>query len=146
MRIEAGSYHHTAISTLLIPENCVRMLERALLHASMDELIFKLTSVVVPTQLRPGGLRIRYQQNRLKLVRRDFRVDKAIWFRLGQMARALGVSRCLLFVTLLRAFSEKVSEFRQNFHPTYERLIELFDCRSYRRIAYFKQWLPRWLT
>jgi len=100
----------------------------------MNELIIKLTSYGVPT-LRPGAMRVRYQNAGLTLIRRDFRVEKAVWFRLGQIARAHGVSRCLLFVALLRAFAEKRTEFRQKFTAVLWRLSEIFDFDRCERVA-----------
>jgi hypothetical protein len=80
-------------------------------------------------------MRIRYQPDGLSLVRRDFRVDKAVWFRLGQMARTYGVSRCLLFVALLRAYAKKMSKFRQIVADGRWLLTEIFNPDRYRRIT-----------
>jgi len=135
MKIAARSLHTIGVSTLLIPARCIRMLDRALHGRTMNELLRQLTCIGVPT-IRPAATRIRYQSKGGDLVRRDFRVSKAVWFRLGQMARALGVSRCLLFIVLLDAFSNNLSEFRQIAVGVTWRLLEIFDFARTERIAY----------
>jgi len=134
MRISARGLHTTGVSTLLLPVDVIRLLNRRLDGSSMSALIHNLIGDGVPT-IRPGCLRIRYQKAGLDLIRRDFRIEKEVWFRLGQMARAYGVSRCLLFVALLRAFSKRATEFRQGFVKTW-RLIETFESTRCERIAH----------
>jgi len=101
----------------------------------MNDLLTRLMNHGVPTAFKPGALRIRYQRTGLALIRRDFRIDKAIWFQFGQMARTQGISRCLLFVTLLRAYVGTVSEFRQRFNHRVSRLVETFLVNQYQRLT-----------
>ena len=130
-----------APATLLIPERLVELLDRALDGSSLDEVISRfVTSGVVPTGFQPGALRIRYQLEGLSLVRRDFRIDKAIWFQLGQMARTYGVSRCLLFVALLETLDGEVTEFRQKVLAAKWLLTEILDAVRYERVT---RWLHR---
>jgi len=119
-------FNRRAPSTLLIPARCVRLFDQVMTRYTMNDLIIQLTSCGVPTELRSGAMRVRYQDSGLGLIRRDFRVDKGVWFRLGQMARALGVSRCLLFVALLQAWARRATEFRQIWTDRVWRLVETF--------------------
>ena len=130
----AHSFVLSAPSTLLLSPSEAKRLDKVLGDGHLGDLLAKLVSSdVVPTLFRPGALRIRYQPDGLGLVRRDFRVDKAIWFRLGQMARTYGVSRCLLFVALLRAYTETLSKFRQFAQQGRWLLTEIFTPSRYRR-------------
>jgi len=138
LQIVAQSFRHAETSTLLIPTQYRRLLARALGPSTMEDLLIRLTSAGVPTGVHPGALRIRYQQSGLKLFKYNFRVNKAVWFRLGQMARALGISRCLLFVALLRTFVEKMYEFPQQLKKVRWRLIEVLDFGIRRRFAILK--------
>jgi len=133
MRATARSLIRTGPSTLLLPPRQAKALDRLLRGTTMNSLLKNLESRGVPTNLRRGALRIRYQGNRQGLVRRDFRVDAALWFHLGQMARMHGVSRCLLFTALLAEFLGKTSEFRQRVVGRFWRLMEMFDFSLYSR-------------
>jgi len=135
MRIVARSFIKTGASTLLIPARCSRLLNRFLRSNTMNDLLGILLSRGVPTNFRPGALRVRYQETGLELVRRDFRVDQAVWFRLGQLARSCGISRCFLFVLMLEAAARTTKEFRQKLTATRWLLKEIFDTRRYARIA-----------
>jgi len=134
MQIQAQSSIHTGVSTLLVSARHSSALDRLLRLMDINDLLNKLMSCGVPTNCPRGAMRIRYQVGGQGLVRRDFRVDQATWFRLGQIARTCGVSRCLLFVILLERFAKKVSEFRRKSDGIW-RLTEIFDFRYYRRTA-----------
>ena len=136
MICSARSFHHSAPATLLLSPHDAKLLDRALGGGLVGDLLAKLvTGDVVPTGLQPGALRIRYQADGSSLLRRDFRVDKAVWFQLGQIARTYGVSRCLLFVTLLRAHVEKMPEFRRVVAGARWLLTEILHVARYRRIT-----------
>ena len=137
MLCSARSVFPSALATLLLSPRDARLLDRCLGGESLGDFLAKLVaSDVVPTGFRPGAMRIRYHPKGLGLVRRDFRVDKAVWFRLGQIARTQGASRCLVFVSLLRAYAEKAMEFPHVMAAAGRWLLtEIFRVGRYERLT-----------
>ena len=136
MLCSACSVFPSALATLLLSPRDARLLDRCLAGESVGAFLAKLVaSDVVPSGFPPGAMHIRYQRKGLGLVRRNFRVDKAVWFRLGQIARTQGASRCLVFVSLLRAYAMKAKEFQHITAAGRWLLTEIFHVGLYKRIT-----------
>jgi len=110
-----------------------------------------------PTAVRKSA-RLQYQQKGQMLISRSLRVETIDWILLGQLARALGYSRCFLFILMLELDYRKNQsglEAKNNQYPfsrcSYHEVL-LSGSKTSKRIfkthLIFKwnlqEWLSRW--
>lgn len=95
--------------TLLIPAQYIADMEERLSHrkGGLGRYVRHLVRRYRPVCLQygfpqAGGLKRSYQRPGVSLQKKSCRVDAETWAELGQIAAFLGMSRCLLFVWLLK--------------------------------------------
>jgi hypothetical protein len=102
-------FRYSTPSTFLIPESLIAGVQRHL--ENQGGQMCKLLRVLLRTyriQIVRGAIRCsrhaktEYQSPGHDLQRITFRPDNQSWLELGQLANFLGVSRCLMFIILLK--------------------------------------------
>lgn len=96
----------TGVSTFLIPKELLQgYMERLQHFKSKGEyftyLLFRFRPLIKYYIIQPSGLKVQYQASYQGLQRENLRVKNEDWAELTVLSASTGMSRCLLFVSLL---------------------------------------------
>ncbi len=104
-----------AHSTLLIPRKDWGLFQRFLADSGSRRLMLQsLISQFAPDiaagrfEVNSKKARTKYQEPGQDLIRFDFNPFLESWIQLGQLAAGMGISRCKLFILLLKAEYKKL--------------------------------------
>jgi hypothetical protein len=115
-QVDIKIFDRTTISTLLVPKELVKQLDRVIpsaVHPKNGKLIWDFKNGLkrllskyrgflavgnLPFQQKP---KLTFQDEGQDLQKFSFRPDDDVWFELGILAYACGVSRCWLFSYLV---------------------------------------------
>ncbi|MCC6276003.1 MAG: DUF1564 family protein [Leptospiraceae bacterium] len=114
---------HGSVSTLLIPVKTVSCLERyhslKELPGILSRLLLKYRNLALSETLDASEkVQTLYQDKGQGLVKKSFRPIGEDWIQLSILAHGLGISRCLLFVTLLMLELDSMAQSIENGEET----------------------------
>ena len=136
-------------STLLIPAALMPLLykERCTcpLAATLDRLLCKYRGMTL-CKLLPVAekCKTQYQDAGLDLKRVNFRPDNKSWLELGLLARAFGISRCMLFVCLYMMYVGNSAESSDGVPTDREGRYDMLnpEYMEYSEKLYINTWNP----
>lgn len=117
--------------TLLIPRDLIGHMTVPLRRTgNMIEWLLLRSGHTAGGRRSGDRLTTRYQRPESPLRKVNFRVHPVVWHQLGCFARVHGVSRCLAFVMLLRAYASGQTEgtppeTRKRFYLLYYELVKV---------------------